>query len=213
MREQFTNLGVVDGIALLLCLWFMVRGIFKGFVWQAAGLGALIGGLFAARTLSPKLAPSLRSTFPALSEESNLDIIASYFLIFVAVLLVVMLLARLLKGLIDGLHLASFDRVLGGLFGLLKAGALVVIAVSFFSLFDPFQERIANAYTGRFADEAIQRGGPLFPEEVKQRVSDMMSKLRNNFGGDGSRRQTRRVEDRPPRRRDDSERPRANRDR
>ena len=185
-KDQILAIGVVDLVAIAVLLVFFIRGLVKGFVWQVAGIVAIVGGLIAARSLSDALAPKLRSVFPGLTEESGLDLITSYFVIFVAVALAVTLIARLLKGLIDELKLSSFDRLLGGVFGVAKAGALIVVAVSFLTLVTPesWQERIASARTGQWSDLAIQKSGPFFPDEVKAKVRYTMDQIEDTFGSD-----------------------------
>lgn len=167
---------VVDLISLALLVIFLIRGVWKGFVWQMAGLVSLIGGMVAANKLSPKVAPKLHENFAIFREHDNADVITSYFLIFVAVMLVVLVLARALKGLIDRLRLNSYDRLLGGLFGGLKAVAVIVLVISVLTMFEStlVNDHIAKAYTGKVADFAVKKSGPLFPEEIKQRVRSTM---------------------------------------
>ena len=188
VREFFTELGAVDTIALALLLFFLVRGAMKGFVWQVAGLVAVAGGLILARSFAPELAPKLASTFPGLSDEQGLDIVTAYFLIFVAVLGVVALMARLLKNLIDKLRLQSFDRVLGAVFGVVKAAALIVMTVSLLSVLpsELIREQLTKAKTGEYSKQVIERGEALFPDEVGEYLGDTLRRVQESLDGDES---------------------------
>jgi membrane protein required for colicin V production len=173
------QIGVVDTISLAVLTLFLIRGIWKGFVWQIAGLATVIGGLYAAQAFAPHIAPTLRGWFPVLERQANADLITSYFAIFVGVMIVVLILAKLFKGLLDRLQLSGYDRLFGGMFGVLKAAVLIVVCVSVLSMFDwpAVNERIAQAETGRIARQAIEKAGPLFPEEVQERVRETMDSL------------------------------------
>lgn len=188
IRTFFVELGAVDTIALALLLLFLIRGAVKGLVWQVAGLAGVVGGLVVARTFALDVAPKITKVIPRLSEEQGLDIYTAYFLLFVGTLVVAAVLGRLLKNLIDRLRLQSFDRVLGGVFGMVKAAALIVMAVYILAVVPSpmVRTRIAEARTGKFALEAMDKGQALFPESVRQYLSDTMEKVRGHLESEGA---------------------------
>lgn len=177
--DRLLALGPVDLTALAILAVAWIRGLMIGFVWQFAGLVALVVGLSAASALAAPAAPLVRQVFPSLSEETNLDLISAYFLVFTVVALLVVLIGRLLQNLIDELRLSSFDRLLGGVFGVVKTAAFLIVLVSFLTLVlpQPWRSRVAGARTGQWSDWAIQKSGPLFPEPVKARVREMIHTL------------------------------------
>jgi len=179
------HIELLDAFAVVLALWFLIRGIWKGFVWQVAGLAIVIGGLLAARRLSDDVAAVLQRWFPEWLKDTNFAIVVAWVSVFVGVTLLVWAVARLLQKLIDGLRLQSFDRTLGGVFGLLKALAVLVALVSLLSLIHsaPIQQQIAKAYSGRVADFALEKGAPLFPEEVRSRIRDLRRWVEDGIDG------------------------------
>lgn len=176
-RDAVTALGWVDTVSLSVLLVFLIRGLLHGFVWQVAALLGVVGGLLAARNLAPELAPLIRDWFPSLAEDGSLDMVAAYFSVFALVVVAAALVGKLLRGLIDQLKLGSFDRLLGGVFGVLKASALLVIGVSFLSLFEPVGDVLAQSKTARYSGKAIERSGPFFPAEVKVHLGEAFASL------------------------------------
>ena len=178
------ELGVIDVASVALLAVFLVRGLMQGFVWQAITLVGVIAGLLVSRSLAPVVAPAVRKVVPSLDEQSGLDMMAAYFVVFLGVLVAAALLAKLARKLTSSLSLGSHDRLLGGLFGVVKAGAIIVIAVTFLSMFDPAKQAIASSRTGPLANEAVKRAGPLFPEEVKEHVRETVERLEEHLRPD-----------------------------
>ena len=110
---------MVKGLDLVLTVFtafLLVKGIWKGFVKEISGILAVLGGVItsfmlqgvAEGFLSPYVGPKY------------LDIVA-YFILFIAAYLGIMLLGNLIDRMVKSVMLGGFNRVLGGLFGLLKA--------------------------------------------------------------------------------------------
>lgn len=118
----------IDFGAIAIVLFFLARGIWIGFIRQLASLFALIlGYLFAGRyyeQISPRLYPLISSP--------QLRFLVTYALLFFAVFLGVLALGFVLKKVMSLSLLGWFDRLTGGIFGLLKAA--VVISVLFMVL-------------------------------------------------------------------------------
>lgn len=113
----------IDFGAIAIVLIFLVRGIWIGFIHQMASLAALIlGYLFAGRyyeQISPLLSPLISSP--------QLRFLVTYALLFLAVFLGVLVLGFVLKKVMSLSLLGWFDRFLGGIFGLVKAGVLTAV--------------------------------------------------------------------------------------
>lgn len=118
----------IDLGVIAIILLFLVRGVWVGFVRQLASLAALIlGYLFAGRyyeQISPRLSAVISSP--------QLSFLVTYVLLFLAVFFGVMALGFVLKKVMSLSLLGWFDRLLGGVFGLVKAG--VVVSVGFMVL-------------------------------------------------------------------------------
>lgn len=116
-------MNAIDLGVIAIILLFLIRGIWIGFVRQLASLaGLILGYLFAGRyyeQMSPRLAPVISSP--------QLSFLVTYVLLFLAVFLGAMALGFVLKKVMSLSLLGWFDRLLGGVFGLVKAGVVVTV--------------------------------------------------------------------------------------
>lgn len=114
----------LDFGVIAIVLLFLVRGVWVGFVRQLASLAALIlGYLFAGRyyeQISPRLSSVISSP--------QLCFLVTYALLFLAVFFGVLALGFVLKKVMSVSLLDWFDRFMGGIFGLVKAGVIVNVA-------------------------------------------------------------------------------------
>ena len=121
-------MNAIDFGVIAIILLFLVRGVWVGFVRQLASLLALIlGYLFAGRyyeQISPRLSSVISSP--------QLCFLVTYALLFLAVFFGVLALGFVLKKVMSLSLLGWFDRFMGGIFGLVKAG--VIISVGFMVL-------------------------------------------------------------------------------
>jgi len=113
----------IDIGVIAIILVFLVRGIWIGFVRQLASLaGLILGYLFAGRyyeQISPRLSSVISSP--------QLCFLVTYVLLFLAVFLAVLALGFVLRKVMSVSLLDWFDRLMGGIFGLVKAGVLATV--------------------------------------------------------------------------------------
>lgn len=113
----------IDFGIIAIILVFLVRGIWIGFVRQLASLlGLILGYLFAGRYYE-QISPRLSSVIPS----PQLCFLVTYALLFLAVFFGVMALGFVLKKVMSVSLLDWFDRLMGGIFGLVKAGVLTSV--------------------------------------------------------------------------------------
>ena len=117
-------MNLFDISIILILIYGLVRGVFRGLVRELSSIVGVLGGFYAAYTYYPHVAKSLS---PWISNPSYLNIL-SYLLIFSGVVLVVGILAVIIKYLLNIAYLGWVDRICGALFGLVK-GALVTCVV------------------------------------------------------------------------------------
>src|ERR1700746_1366967 len=117
-------MNLADWSILAIIVAFVVMAISEGFFHQAFGIaGLIIGYLLAAwqyQRLVAWFSPHLKS--PWLGE------IAGFVIIFLAVVIVAGIVGRVVRWAMKEAGLSLFDRILGGLLGLLK-GALFVSVI------------------------------------------------------------------------------------
>ncbi len=110
---------MVKGLDLVLTVFvafLLVKGIWKGFVKEISGILAVVGGVItsfmlhsaAEEFLSPYVGPKYLG-------------FVAYSILFIAAYLGIMLLGSFIDRVVKSVMLGSFNRILGGLFGLLKA--------------------------------------------------------------------------------------------
>lgn len=111
----------VDWSLLAVLAVSVVVGISRGFVFECLALAGWVVAWFAAQWLAPEIVPLL-PLVPGASAQHG----AALALAFVATLLAWGLLARLVRLLLHATPLSLPDRLLGGLFGALRGGALLL---------------------------------------------------------------------------------------
>lgn len=121
------NIGVdltaYDFVVLTIFVFFVGRGIWLGFLRQVTGLLALYLGYFAASQYNDRLFPFLRD----ISDNPKVVFLVTYVVLFAATFLVVMLIGKALKFVVEITITGWFDRVLGCFVGLAKAFICIVL--------------------------------------------------------------------------------------
>ncbi len=110
---------IIAGIILILAA---IKGLKNGLIKELAGLAALILGIILAVQLSGLTAEILSGFF----HSQHMGIIA-FFVTFILVVVVIHFLANLIHILIHAIALGVFNRILGLVFGTLKAGFILSI--------------------------------------------------------------------------------------
>lgn len=115
----------VDTVSILVLFGFLVYGVVKGFMLQLAGIAVLIGSLLLASFLSDGLGSWLNSEFPTLSPTSAKYI--CFFVILVVALGIGTALSHLVRKGLERAKVLAYDRLLGGVLGVVKGGLLIIV--------------------------------------------------------------------------------------
>lgn len=113
-------MNVLDWIVLLILVVAVAQGLMRGLVLALFSLAAWIGAFLGAKWGAVPLAPHLPVDSPALRY------FAAFALLFLILAALAILAGHLLKRLVDAAGLGALDVVLGGVFGLLKGGVILV---------------------------------------------------------------------------------------
>lgn len=116
----------LDIIILLPLLIGLVRGLMRGVINEITSILAIILGVVGSRLWGAVLATWLLRQF-AWSEPVCL--VLAYALLFVTISILLHLLAKLLTKLFKKVSLGWLNRLLGGVFGTLKWGIIVLVMV------------------------------------------------------------------------------------
>ncbi|MGE4192170.1 MAG: CvpA family protein [Pseudodesulfovibrio sp.] len=135
-------MNFLDIILICIILLFLIRGFFRGLVQEVLSLIAILLAFFLASRFDDVLAPYLKAYI-----ESDVTVGAlSYTLIFVATLIVVWLLTKLLKSVLELSLLGWIDRTAGGVFGLLEGVLICMVGLLFLQTFAPKSDILNESF-------------------------------------------------------------------
>jgi uncharacterized membrane protein required for colicin V production len=163
----------VDQTTLGVLLVFFVLGLFKGLIWQVSRIGILVAAYVVSgrygNALADWLARSNEADAP--TDPSSTTIYLAYCLLFVAVLVVLSLLAIGLQRLATKAGLGFFDRLGGGVLGLATGAGVVVFAVFVVNMFfrgSQLAYAAERSHTARLSRRLVEALGPRVPPELRQ---------------------------------------------
>ena len=123
---------ILDIIILALLLFGLINGLRKGFFVEVASLVALIAGVYGAIHFSNFVADFLMEKVDWNERTVN---ITAFIITFVVIVLLIALAGKALTKLADFAMLGILNKLLGGIFGLLKMAVILsVILIIFESL-------------------------------------------------------------------------------
>jgi len=117
-------MNTIDLVFTVLLLWAAYRGYTKGFIVQLATLAALLLGILGAVMFSDFTSSVIIKKFDVSGQ--YLPII-SFAVTFIAIVIAVHLLAKMLNKLMDAIALGILNRLLGVTFSVLKIAFIVSI--------------------------------------------------------------------------------------
>lgn len=121
-------MNFVDILLLLPLVYGLIRGLIKGLIHELASVLALLLGIYFAYTYSSEMTSWLSKHFEA--SETSLEI-AGYISVFLIVSIGLYALAFILTKMLKFMMLGMVNRVLGGIFGLLKSLLLLCLFIFF----------------------------------------------------------------------------------
>jgi len=123
-------MNILDVILGALILFGLIRGLSKGLFVEVASLVALIAGVFGAIHFSDFAAQFLESRVDWNEQTIN---ITAFAITFIIIVMVISLAGKALTKLADFAALGMLNKLLGGLFGALKIGLVLSVALMIFS--------------------------------------------------------------------------------
>lgn len=123
-------MNVIDIVILIILVIAFVRGVIKGLFVEIAGILALILGIYAAINYSYKIAFYVKQTIVDWSDQTYRVI--AFVLTFLLVVLLVIFIGKLLTKLADITALGLVNKLLGGVFGVLKIGLILSVCFLIF---------------------------------------------------------------------------------
>lgn len=154
-----------DFAVMAILLVSLLLGLWRGFIHEVLS----VLGWPIAFMLSNMYAGSIARLIPASQEALRLTVV--YVLVFVTVLIVWGVLVRLLTKLLKATGSGWPDRVLGGLFGVLR-GALVVLVLVWLAGMTAIPEQLfwRDAQMSKTAEDVALLAKTWLPDNIAQRV-------------------------------------------
>ena len=116
----------LDVFILLPLLVGLVRGLMRGLISEIIAIVVVILGVLGARFGAPAFSGWLLSQFAW--PQGVCDVVA-YILLFLAIAIVLAIVAKLLNKFMKAIHLGWANRLAGGLFGTAKYALIVLVVV------------------------------------------------------------------------------------
>ncbi|MDQ7745394.1 CvpA family protein [Hydrogenophaga pseudoflava] len=156
-------MNAVDGVLLFVLLLSAVVGMWRGLVYEVLSLMAWVAAFVLAQAYAGEVARLL----PLDGLSAALRTAVAFALVFVASAFAGGFVAWLVKKLVAAVGLRPIDRVLGGVFGLLR-GVVVLLAVAVVVGMTPFQSQDAwqASAVARMLGDSLHTLRPLLPEPV-----------------------------------------------
>ena len=154
-----------DFAVIAILLVSLLLGLWRGLVYEVLSLM----GWPVAFVLSKLFAGDVAPMMPGAQEAMQITL--AYAVVFVAALIVWGALAWLLSRLVKMAGLGWLDRVLGGFFGVLRGGLVVLVLVWLAGLTDiPKQPFWRTAQTSKAAEDVALLAKAWLPDNIAQRV-------------------------------------------
>tara|TARA_B110000858_G_scaffold54405_1_gene63188 strand:- start:719 stop:1207 length:489 start_codon:yes stop_codon:yes gene_type:complete len=120
-------MGYIDIFISIFLLYGFIKGLFKGFISEVASVIGLLSGIFLASKFNDDLSYYLQ-TF--IEWDENYLLFLSFFILLVLTILIFSIAGKLITKLAKLIALGVFNKLLGGVFGVLKN--VLVLSVLFF---------------------------------------------------------------------------------
>ena len=123
----------IDIVLLILLAIGSIRGFMKGFIYEVAMLGALVVCYFLGFKMAEYVSTFLFKSFGGSPQVLHF---VSYAIVWIGVSIGAWFLAKLFEGLVKVVALGVFNKIAGGIFGMLKYAFLIGLFLYFFNKAD-----------------------------------------------------------------------------
>lgn len=179
----------IDIALLLIIFWSVATGVRAGLARVVVGfvatIAAFLAGFWCYRLVADKLAPYIAST--------SIANFLGFFVVFIGVLLLGSLIGTILSRLFEWIGLSWFNRLLGGVAGLVRGVLLMAVLVDVLIAFAPsptpeiLQHSVVVPYVTSVAGWLVD----LAPRALKDAFDQQLENLRQYWANpSGSRTQT-----------------------
>jgi membrane protein required for colicin V production len=158
----------INGLDLIfgaLLLFFLVRGIVRGFLREVASILGIIFGFVAANKFYGLVQP-MTGRFISNPEYA---LVAAYLIVLFSVVLVVYLITAILRNIFDLTLLGKLDRFAGGAMGTVKGGILCAIILIVLTTFlSPGSDILIESKLAPYVNKLTGTLSTLLPTTMKK---------------------------------------------
>jgi len=126
-------MGIFDIIIAIILVFGFVRGLMKGLFVEVASLVSLVAGVYGAIHFSYFVGDFLKQK---VSWEERYITIVAFAVTFAVIVLAISLLGKLFTKLADFAYLGLINKLLGGVFGVLKLALILSVILMIFDKFN-----------------------------------------------------------------------------
>jgi membrane protein required for colicin V production len=134
-------MSAADWMIVALLLINVIAAAMQGFFSEVLGMAGLVAGYIVAAWQYRRLA----EWFETFLKNSWLAEILGFLILFFAVLFLFAVAARMARWVMKETGLSGFDRLLGGLLGLVKGGLMVAVILMGMTAFTPTSKMLENS--------------------------------------------------------------------
>jgi membrane protein required for colicin V production len=158
---------VLDWVAILILAASVILSLMRGLAAEIFSLASWIVAFLAAKWGAAAVAPFL----PVDVQSEGMRYFVGFVVVFLGVMIIVMLLGRLTKGAIGAVGLGGVDKVVGGIFGLLRGLVILTgltLAAGLTAL--PQTDFWKNALSSRMLETQAIAVEPLLPARLVEHI-------------------------------------------
>jgi len=130
LKKRTSIMNIFDIVIAVILIIAFIRGFMKGFFVEIASLIALIGGIYGAIHFS-YFAANILKKYVAWSE--NYIALTAFAVTFIAIVIAVSSLGKVFTKMADFVALGLINKILGGVFALLKSVVILSVIFVFFA--------------------------------------------------------------------------------
>jgi uncharacterized membrane protein required for colicin V production len=157
-----SGMTIYDAAMAIVVVLGMIRGAWRGFIWQVASIASLILGYTAAHSGSARFASYLPG-------EPEVQRVLAMAVVYIAVSGGIFGLAWMVRGTLRKLKFEAYDRHLGTILGGIEGvGVGMLVTMFLVSVAPTMRQPIFSSPTGRVVGTVMNNLGPVLPAEVRK---------------------------------------------
>lgn len=158
---------IFDYAVIIALVISVLLGVWRGVVSEILALAAWVVAFLVARIEAPVAAHWLAGQIA----EPGIRLVVAYLIVFVGVLVAFTFARMLLSRLLSAVGLGALDRLLGGVFGVLRGLLVVLVGVMLAGMTSlPKQPWWQAAALARPLETAVLAAKPWLPADVAKRI-------------------------------------------